>query len=340
MVSIIFELSIRNTEIMKKFYALLSATILSLLTVSAVAQDAHFSQFYSSPVYLNPSLVGMSGQYRAVLAHREQGAQSQGFSTSLFSFDAPLGNNSGWGVQMINDNQMGGVLNSTSYAATLGHRIDVSKDAQIGLGVQVGFYQKSLNWGRLTFEDQIDQRNGVVTNTQETFGNNNITQPDVNIGAVYSSTNFFGGVKLSHINNPRENFAMDSETVIPLKTTLHMGGFLPVFSYRQQGRVLSPNIIYERQGSFEYLHLGIYYGSEVWTAGLWHRVNDAIIASVGMNVSKFRFGYSYDVAINEHNAQNGNAHEISVGYQFDLPSKFKVKNNYKGRCPKFQKHLF
>ncbi len=325
---------------MKNLYSFLISATLSLLSLNGLAQDAHFSQFYSSPVYLNPSLVGMSGQYRAVAAHRAQGTDAQGFTTSLFSFDAPLGSNSGWGVQMINDNQMNGVVNTTSYAATLGHRIDISKESKLGIGVQVGFYQKTMDWSKLTFEDQLDQRNGVVTNTQERFGNNNITQPDINIGMVYSSNNIFGGVKVSHINKPRENFAIDSETIIPLKTTLHLGGFLPIANYRRQDFVISPNVIYERQGNFDYLHLGVYVGSEIWTVGLWHRVNDAIIASVGANVSNFRFGYSYDVAISDHAAQANNAHEVSLGYQFSLPSRYKIKNKYKGKCPKFQKYLF
>lgn len=314
--------------------------ILAITLTNAIAQDAHFSQFYATPVYLNPSLVGMSGQYRAIAAHRQQGSGAYGFSTSLFSFDAALGSQSGWGVQVVNDDQMNGILKSTTYAATLGHRININKDSRLAFGVQVGAYQKRLDWSSLTFEDQIDQRNGVVTNTQERFGNDNVTQADVNVGVSYSSEIVFGGIKFSHINKPRENFSIDSETVIPVKTTIHVGALFPIVNFRRHEQHISPNVIYERQAGFEYLHMGLYYGNEIWTAGMWYRLNDAIVTSLGVNISKFRVGYSYDYAVNNYKTTNDNAHEISVGYQFEIPGKFKVKNKYKGKCPKFQKNLF
>ncbi|MEQ8925724.1 MAG: PorP/SprF family type IX secretion system membrane protein [Fulvivirga sp.] len=325
---------------MKKLSQLAFAISLLLNVNIANAQDAHFSQFYANPVYLNPSLVGMSGQYRAAVAHRQQGSEAYGFTTSLVSFDGSMGTNSGWGVHMINDNQMNGVLKSKTLAITLGHRIEITKVSRIGFGVQVGGYQKSLDWSSLTFEDQLDQRNGIVTNTNERFGNDNVTQADVNLGLSYSSDIIFGGVKFSHINKPKENFSLDSETIIPMKTTIHAGAMLPIVNFRKSEQYISPNIIYERQASFEYLHLGFYYGNGLWTAGMWYRVNDAIVTSVGMNVSKFRVGYSYDYAISSYKNTSDNAHEISIAYQFEIPNKFKVKNKYKGQCPKFQKNLF
>ncbi|MEQ8244687.1 PorP/SprF family type IX secretion system membrane protein [Fulvivirga sp.] len=326
---------------MKALGQLSSALIIfTLMIVNANAQDAHFSQFYSNPAYLNPSHVGMSGANRIVAAHRQQGSESYGYASSIFSLDAPMGSNSGWGIQMVNDNQMNQVLTSTSYAASLGHRVQLNKNSKLGFGVQVGVYQKKLDWGSLTFEDQIDQRNGVVTNTQERFGNNNITQADVNVGVSYSSQLIFGGVKISHINKPRENFAIESETTIPLKTTIHFGALLPVVNFRREDHYLSPNIIYEQQGSFSYLHLGLYYGSDIWTVGMWYRVDDAIVASLGMNVSKFRIGYSYDYGISQFKTMSDNAHELSIGYQFEFPRKHKIKNTYKGKCPKFQRNLF
>ena len=326
---------------MKTLSQLLKNLIFTLLTMSsALAQDAHFSQFYSNPVYLNPSHVGMGGINRVIAAHRQQGSGLNGYSTSIFSLDAPLGKNSGWGIQMVNDDQMSGVLNTTSYAVILGHRVALNNNSSLGVGMQVGVYQKKLDWSSLTFEDQIDQRNGVVTNTQERFGNNNITQADINVGVSYSSKIMFAGVKVSHLNKPRENFAIESETIIPLKTTIHVGALLPFNNFRREECNLSPNIIFEQQGSFSYLHLGLYYGSEVWTAGMWYRVDDAIVTSIGMNVSKFKIGYSYDYAISEFKTTTDNAHELSISYQFSLPRKYKVKNTYKGKCPKFQKNLF
>ncbi|HNP16826.1 MAG TPA: type IX secretion system membrane protein PorP/SprF [Fulvivirga sp.] len=323
-----------------KNLTVLLITFSILLAQSAIAQDAHFSQFYANPVNLNPTMVGMSGNFRAIVAHRQQGTSTEGYTTSAFSFDSPLATNSGWGVQVIHDSQMNGLLNTTSYYGSLGHRIDINKNSQLGIGLRLGAYQKAFDWSRLTFEDQLDQRDGMVGTTNERFGRNQVSNMDIALGMMYTSNTLFAGATVGHVNRPKENFAVDTENSVPLKYTIHAGGFINLINYRRQAYVLSPNVIYERQGSFQYLHLGMYYGNDVWTVGGWYRVNDAVIASLGINVSKFKIGYSYDFPVADYKSVSGNAHELSIGYQFKYNKKRKIKNTYKGKCPPFQKHLF
>lgn len=325
---------------MKTLFSLLLACTFILVAKAVNAQDAHVSQFYANPVYLNPSLAGMSGLYRAGAGFRSQGKGEQHAITSLLILDAPLGANSGWGLHFSNDIRMAGILNTTSFGTSLAHRVDLSPTSKLAMGLQVGLYQKELDWSGLVFEDQLDERDGIVGGTDERFGRDKVVKADVTVGMAYSSEVLFGGIKISHINRPTENFAMESTSELPIKTTLHGGAILPVGNQYRNPAIVSPNVIYEKQGTFEYLHLGFYYGNEVWTAGMWYRLNDAVIASLGMNLSEnFRVGYSYDMAVNDYNVGN-NAHEVSVNYQFDLPKNFKVKNRYKGKCPNFQKYLF
>ena len=317
------------------------ALVIMLSGFAANAQDSQFSQFYSNPISLNPALAGTSQSYRVIASHRHQWVKSLGFVTSAFSLDAPLGSgNTGWGMQVVRDSEAGGILNTTSASGSFSHRINVSKKSQLGLGLKVGMYQKALNLDGLTFEDQLDKRHGIVNGTNEQIENSNVVNADLSLGLLYFSENFIAGVSVNHINSPKEEFVMDSENELNIKYTVHMGGFIPVGNFRStQEQVLSPNIIYERQGTFNYLNLGMYYSSESIMLGAWYRLNDAVIASVGININDFRVGYSYDISVSDHSV-NGNSHEFTATYQFKLPKKHKIKNRYKGQCPKFQKHLF
>jgi len=72
-----------------KTFLLLFAITFSYLAVQA--QDIHFSQFYMSPLNLNPALTGvMNSQVRVVGNYRNQWAsvlKSNAFSTYSASYD-------------------------------------------------------------------------------------------------------------------------------------------------------------------------------------------------------------------------------------------------------------
>ena len=318
----------------------ISISFLFISCFSLQAQDPQFSQFYSNPVYLNPALVGTANQYRASLIHRQQGEAAFGYTTSAFSFDGSIGSgSSGWGVQVISDNQSD-LIHTTSYSMSLSHRIDISKNSQFGLGVRVGAYKKALNLNKLTFEDQLDGRNGVVNSTNEEMEQDLIQNADVAVGLLYMSDNFFAGVNINHLNNPSENNLNNTDAKLAKRYTLHAGGFLYSKNYRRADYVLSPNVIYERQGTSSYVNLGMYFSTEIWTVGAWYRWDDAVIASLGANLGKIKLGYSHDLPVKKYDSMNGNAHELSLNYTFELPKKFKLKNRYKGQCPKFYQYLY
>ena len=305
------------------------------------AQDPQFSQFYANPLSLNPAMAGTAQKYRATIVHRQQWTRSIGFATSAFSLDGSMGGgNSGWGVQVIKDSEANGVLKTTSFSGSFAHRISLSEESQIGMGLKLGIYQKALDWQSLTFEDQLDERDGIVNGTDERFGRDNVSNGDIAVGVLFSSKKMFAGVNVNHVNRPKEDFFLDSKNRLAMRYTFHAGGFIQVNDFRRSEQVVSPNIIFERQGSFSYWNLGMYYSSEQWVAGVWYRVNDAVIASIGVNLGSFRVGYSYDITVSEFSTINGNSHELTATYLFELPSKYKVKNRYRGKCPSFQKHLF
>ncbi len=62
--------------------------LLLLLPLKIWAQDAIFTQFYASPLTLNPAFAGTAAQYRFSSIYRYQWVnQSAGFQTNTAAFD-------------------------------------------------------------------------------------------------------------------------------------------------------------------------------------------------------------------------------------------------------------
>src|SRR5688572_20399902 len=84
------------------------AFILSVFfTTVSQGQDIQFSQFYGSPLYLNPAFTGGAHNYRAILHQRLQwpGLEAK-YSTSLFSADGYFNDyKSGLGLVFFKDTQ-------------------------------------------------------------------------------------------------------------------------------------------------------------------------------------------------------------------------------------------
>ncbi len=328
---------INNGRIVK---AVLFISILLLITSDLFSQDPQFSQFYANPIYLNPALVGVHQEYRATLNYRQQWGNATGYTTSAFSMDGRLGSNSGVGIQVMHDKQFNDVLVSSFYNASVSHRISLTETSQLGMGIGFGYYHKNFNWQNLVFEDQLNARYGVMYDTKERFDYNAVSNMDFSTGLIYTSNNIVGGVSIDHLNRPNEEFVEGSSTRVPLKYTLHLAGNLENKNFWRRFSYLSPNIIYERQGDFEYWNLGMFYANSSWVIGGWYRVKEALIVSMGMNIDKFRLGYSYDYTIAPYRKVVGNTHELSLSYQFDIAWPKKPKDRYKGKCPDFYKYLF
>ena len=71
---------------MRRGLVLLVFVMVTVLKVSA--QDPQFSQYYQSPLYLNPGFTGITPQQRATFNHRIQWPNlPQAFSTFAASYD-------------------------------------------------------------------------------------------------------------------------------------------------------------------------------------------------------------------------------------------------------------
>jgi type IX secretion system PorP/SprF family membrane protein len=299
------------------------------------AQDAHFSQFYANPLYLNPAMAGSKGCPRIALNSRMQWTQISGnYYTNAVSFDMhvhPI--NGGIGIRFMRDDAGAKTITSHNLALMYSYYIPISRKFSLRLGAEVGFMQRSLNTRDLNFGDMIDDKYGFVYVTKETFENADKIMFDAGAGAVLYSDIFYLGVAFHHINEPNEGFLGNSK--LPFKFTAHAGANIPIGRQRKYAgeAFISPNILFQLQQQFYQLNIGLYAGKGPFVGGIWYRSNDSFIALVGFQKGIFKVGYSYDITISKLTNATAGSHEFSLGLQFGCKKPRKRFKTF--ICPAF-----
>ena len=325
---------------------------LLLMSFLANAQDPHFSQFFASPLTLNPALTGkFDGTLRVAGNYRNQWpAFNNVYTTYTVSVDMPILKNKlpdydtwGIGILALKDQAGAGVLTNTYLGLSTSYHkaLDENGFQQLGIGFQGTYGQKRLNTNNLKFEDQLTPF-GFTGVTQDVFNteNLNINYFDVNAGLLFTSStnednNFYIGASMYHINRPKESFKGGNWN-IATRTTISAGGYFPV----AENITLHTSGIYQVQNKATETTLGGAFAVAIdpesenpsnFYIGSWYRINDAIIPYLGLEFAGMRLGATYDINTSSLKAgsQSRGGMEISLIY-------VKRPAGSKGiPCPKF-----
>jgi type IX secretion system PorP/SprF family membrane protein len=321
------------------------------------AQDPNFSQFFASPLTLNPAYTGkFDGIFRVAGNYRNQWPTiNNAFVTKTGSADFHLLKNylsdiDRWGVGFLamNDQNGNGALTTNQFSfSTAYHKgLDENGYHQIGVGFQGSYTNKRLDVSVLDFEDELTAL-GFTGVTSEIFPQNglNVKYMDINAGILYNgSTNgynsFYAGASMYHINRPKETF-QGGQFYLNSRTTLMAGGKLPTnqfnafhfsanYSFQANatnlmfGGAYAMNLSYSEENP-----VNVYLGS--WAR--FNNVADAIIPYVGLEFGDLHLGATYDVNISSlqpaSNLRGGI--EISLIYIKQPVDRSLKKLN----CPKF-----
>lgn len=328
------------------------------ITLNVFSQDIHFSQFYASPLTLNPAMTGnLNGNYRLTAIYRNQYATIPApYNTFAISGDMSIlrnslgGDHAGVGIMAYNDVAGDGNLSNTSvFVSTAYHKgLDRFKRHNISIGIQGGFTQKSLNFDNLYFASQLtdDGFNTNLPNGEFLVGNQSFSYFDFNLGAMYTGrlvegVSGYGGVSFHHFGQPKESF-LGTDNRLGSRLVLHGGGEI----FITNSLSVSPSAIYMQQTGAQELVLGSAVGYHFLNngqtgkrtslfAGLWYRIPHEIIFVGGIDFKDLRFGISYDLTVSD--LSNANAYqggfEISLAYIGTLfETRRKAPLMY---CPRF-----
>jgi type IX secretion system PorP/SprF family membrane protein len=322
---------------MKGLRRLLVIGILIASSSNSFAQDPTFTQFYANPLYLNPAFAGSHGCPRFALNYRNEWPSLSGnYVTYSASYDQYFKNISGgFGVLALHDQQGQGTINTSMLGLIYSYHLKVTRKFSMMFGARASWFQKSLDWDKLTFGDMIDPRRGFIYSTGDVPRGGSRGFFDASAGVVGYSKTFFFGFAAHHLNTPNESMIVGNSP-LPMRFTGHMGAEIEIGkrSKYSTGTSIMPNVIYQYQNGFQELNVGTYIKYGAFNVGAWYRNRDAFIMTIGVNTGKFKLGYSYDVTVSKlNNGVSGGSHEISMGLNLSCKSKpisFKTIS-----CPSF-----
>ncbi|TVR79206.1 MAG: type IX secretion system membrane protein PorP/SprF [Chitinophagaceae bacterium] len=316
---------------MKKIFFLLF-TCITLFHVKA--QDIHYSQFYNSPLTLNPALTGKTdGSFRVNVNYRNQwfGISSEGatYETPSISFEKPIrvGKNDvfGLGVVLVNDQSSAGRLtNFSAMLSTAYHKsLDQNGRHVISLGLQGGYAQKRLDFANLKFASQFENIGGWQHNpglpSLENIPETNVGNFDMQAGLLWTSrigSNVlaYAGFSMFHVLEPEQNFTDGSTLKLPRRNVVHAGAD---FALSDRFSLL-PSVIYMQQAKVDQLNAGLaaaidFNEESALYLGAYYRIDDAVIPYAAFELRGFKLGLSYDVTVSELNQTNGSI-ELSLSY--------------------------
>ena len=319
--------------------------------VHSYAQDPHFSQFFASPLTINPANTGnFSGSLRAALNSRTQLPEfNNAYATKTLSLDAPIlkkyikeDDKLSVGLLILSDQSGNKLLNDNNIAASVSYSkaLDENANHSIAVGFQVNYSMYRFDPLKANFEDQL-RAGGFTGTTAELILGNNFTKntTDINAGLLYTGSTsdnniFYVGASYYHFAKPTVGLITPTYFTSS-RINLHGGAYFSLsnaaslhtsFQYQKQG--LTNELILG--GALSY-YLGSENGIEVY-AGLWSRVKECMIPYVGLEWNQIRAGFTYDVGGTNTIASSRfyQSSEISLIYILDNKSKaFKLK------CPKF-----
>lgn len=300
----------------------------------ARTQTTHFSQFYSTPLLINPAATGLTaGPYRIAANHRNQWNEGGSpYKSFTFSGDAHIlknkiadGNTLGLGLAIVNDKTLEGAVQTNSFAVSAGYHISLDPDnvQSIGVGFQGTYNERRVDFSNLQFENQFD---GSGFNPSlpigEALSDGKKYYMDLNAGAMYSfaweDRSFFAGVAAYNLLKKQESY-LTEQFKEPTLFSVITGGDIDIGV--NNSLYFSGN--YRQQGNARETTLGMAYGFfldpegyTVFKLGLWHRLKDAVIPYASFTYNGLQVGCSYDytVSSSKTRANARNAFEISLLY--------------------------
>lgn len=334
----------------------ISTLLICVALVSvAAAQDPNFSQFFASPLTLNPALTGkFDGAYRVAANYRNQWPTiNNAFVTKTISVDFGIMQNRlaeidklGVGFLAITDRAGDGVLvtNYTGLSLAYHKGLDENGLHQIGAGFQGTYANKRLDITKVNFEDQLTPL-GFTGITSEVFSSKQISVGyfDLNAGVLYNGSsdgynNFYIGASMYHINRPKETFK-GGDYLLNARTTIQAGGKIPIGGFRN---FLHLAANYSMQAKAHNTVIGGTFSYNVNNEednptnvyiGAWYRFKDAAIPYIGLEFNGLHIGASYDANVSSLQPASNTRGGIELSLIYI--KKPNDPNAKKLNCPKF-----
>ena len=329
-----------------------------VLPIASSAQDHIYTQFFNSPVYLNPALTGQfEGDLRMNLIYRSQWTSVPGnlsYTTASVDYNVPQFGG-GVGLMFTRSSEGTAFLTNNSIAGTYAYSI-AGNGLVLSFGLQAGVANRTIDYSKLVFDDQLDSRLGFIPGSVSAAGSipyDNKFYFDSGAGVNLAAGDFNIGGAVQHINTPNESFT-GTPAKLPMRVVAHLSYLWDLNNgenlYEDEKSYIIPSIIFNKQSTAQSISAGLQYKHKGVNMGLWYHSGgqDGGPSAIGISLifdvlisreggERFRFGASHDIPVSGLNYSNTSGiSEGSIGYQTTLPQRY-VEPKFEGlrRCYDF-----
>ncbi len=316
-------------------------TIIVLLAITAAkAQDPHFSQFFASPLTINPALTGnANSDLRVFTNYRQQWlGNTTSYNTGTLSIDSRLFKEQlgdkrvlGVGGFFMTDQSLNGYFKSTYASINTSYMIalDDAGEHNFGIGLAGIYGDRRLDFSQLTFSEQFGSGGFNTTlPTGESSLSNLKPYMSVASGILYryrgEESDIEFGVSGYHYNKPKQSFLSDSTgNYLPARFVSHFN----MENYLSEKMSLSVNAMYQTQAKQGYFAGGaiLNYGTmdegegKIFSTGLFFRSDDAIYPYAGLTINNFQLGLTYDVTVSKFKTSSYTPRTWELSLIYALP---------------------
>jgi type IX secretion system PorP/SprF family membrane protein len=309
--------------------------VLTCTAYVSVAQDLHFSQYFNTPLLVNPANTGFAPDvdWRAGINYRNQWASltANPYKTMSLWGDVQLFNERfenawvGIGGAILRDVAGSGSLTSTRAFGSIAYHQTIGFASLLSAGFNVGWVGKRIDVSKLTFDNQWNGKFfDVSIPSGESFAYSQVGYFDMQAGINYAffpneNTYLNAGFSASHINRPKESFfsANSINAQLDVRYTAFINGAVKL----NDQWIVNPNAYISKMGTAYETVLGVNAnynlsgdGAMQLIGGLYYRSNDAVIPMVGYQWNDYKLTVNYDATISSlsnYNQSRG-AYELSL----------------------------
>ena len=331
--------------------------ILSIGFYSATvfSQDIHFSQFYMSPLTLNPGMAGANYSLEALVNFKDQWRGiSVPYTTLAASIDGRLNkkkNKSSYlsgGLNFFRDKAGDAKMGIAQGNFTLAYHLSIAKYQTIGVGLQGGYAQRSINYDSLHWASQYDPVNGynpAIPSGEPSMSA--FSYSDAGAGIVWTFNNTAGLVHVEDNHDLRANlgiavfhayqkysFYKTSDEKLYPKYVFHGNALISFPNYHNIAFV--PGFVFFRQGPAQEIIAGSLIRFKFrqeskytnvkkdasFNLGGYYRIKDAIIVSFLIELSSYAIGISYDLNASKLTSASNGRGGVELSIRYIAPNLF------------------
>ena len=308
----------------KRLFLLLSIFFINFSKLKS--QNYNFPDLYSEKILFNPAYSGLSNLSEININYSTNILYDL-YSVSYNHFIEKY--NSGTGLLISNKRLGKGAINNFKISCIYNYRVKINYKSIVNTAVEISYIEQSINSDKLIFSNQINPITQTISSNNTEFYNNTYRTYDFSFGTSYISNKYRAGLSIHHTD---KIFTSSKKNIIKPLYSANFGKIFSVtFLNKKQNLIITPEIIWQSQNNFHQIYYIVHgiYNIFLTRIFLKQNLNFNTIESgisIGLNYTKFRLTYTYNISFTKYLFMPVNTNGISLRYNFGKQKKINFRN--------------